>query len=207
MWTFLIIRLSALSIPFNLVPVAFLCGQATDLSHPDAYTTLPVEVELDGRTLNVNEASRDQLISCPLLDDESANRIIRERGRRAIPDLDYLVIFLGWPPEYADHFAPHFQFERKARPRAIRVRAQILATSRSRSTDDVRLLSRLAVRADWFEFGSVTERDPGERSLADHAAGYINIRPSAIIEITAGHIRPGLGLAHSRQKRSALMTL
>ena len=53
MWTFLIIRLSVLSIPFNLVPVAFLCGQATDLSHPDAYTTLPVEVELDGLSLNL----------------------------------------------------------------------------------------------------------------------------------------------------------
>ena len=199
-------RVSTWLILFSqLLPAHSVAQTVTGDSDATAYTAL--QSTLDGTSLDINVASRNVLASFPMIGPTGAQRVIANRSAgRSISDVGMLADILGWSTEDADFLRPYLRFSTRRQPSAFRSSLQTRVTANGGSSKDIRVLSRTRIRSGTFDAAFVTERDPGETSLVDHWAGYVEYRPGPGIEVFAGDLRPGFGLGvlYSRQSRSSV---
>ena len=68
------------------------------------------------------------------------------------------------------------------------------------------MLSRASFERGWLSGAVITEKDPGEQSMVDHRAGYLDLKHPNGASLLLGDFRPGfgLGLVYARQTRSSI---
>lgn len=207
MCTVLSNRLSIRVIRFTCVALAgtLPIGLFAQTDPEDAVAREALAAALDGEHLDPNGDPTTTLAAFPLIGPDGAERVLalRRAGRRIV-DLNHLAALLDWTDETAALARPYLRFSRPGRPARRRARIQLRATTSSASQADARLMTRTFVRTGTLEAAHVTERDPGERSFADHLSGYLTWFPGRGLSITLGDLRPGiaLGAVYARQSRS-----
>lgn len=160
---------------------------------------------LDGFTIDINHASLTELEACPLLSPVEARIIAEHRHTRGpLQDVDALAQLLEWRADRAELTSAYFTF-RDAGP-GLRVHLQSRVSARGKTASESRLLSRSTIEHPSWKLSLVTERDPGEPSLFDHAGGYLLIRLAESAALWVGDLRPGIGLGgvYARSGRSSV---
>lgn len=159
--------------------------------------------------LDLNTASVKDLASLPLLSYADAERIVTFRTThglfRSPRDLSLVD---GLPRAVVEAVLPHVTVSRLKKPLALDTRARARRSSSARGKPLLTgssLHSRTTYRAgDLVTLSVTTDKDAGEGSPLDFAAGYAEVRSVGWMgRLVAGDFRPGFaqGLVFSRWAR------
>ena len=170
-------------------------------------TYLAVLRDLDGRVINVNRASLEDLRALPWFSPELARDVITYRKRLGpFTRLGDLLKVPGVTSEIFAAVRPYLTVSSRRGP-SVRTSLRITRpTNHSDSWANLRLYQRTAIAARRVEGVFLTERDPLEVRLADFLTGYVSVAAvPGLRRLVAGDFRPGYGqgLLFSRHNRSA----
>jgi hypothetical protein len=176
-------------------------AEASDI---DAYASA-VSDHLEGTRLRINTDSENTLASIPAIGAEGARAILTRRTRPlGIRSHRELANLLNWTQEESDLLEPYLDFSRKA----VRTvgKSILRVASGPPWAPEARVLTRASFERGWLSGAVITEKDPGEQSMVDHRAGYLDLKHPNGASILLGDFRPGfgLGLVYARQTRSSI---
>lgn len=151
--------------------------------------------ELFQTGLNINTASREDLLALPGLSISDAEAIIRYRGEAGrFHSTGEIYLVTEVPREVLQNIYPFIRVNQESPVVGLQpyFSARI---SRSSGTDPIPVYPgnpwKSVIRAkvegkNFIKAGLVMEKDPYEKSAYDHLAGYITLSPGGSISITAG---------------------
>ena len=155
--------------------------------------------QLTTNPIDLNTATKIDLLKIPFLTPADANSIIRERNRRkGFRSLEELMLIKDLHPDVITILKPFIVLSNVENRKVSRNRNQHRVQFRTRFISDLqdragfrdnkftgnKIKSYNRIKADLsnFRLGFLIEKDPGENIYYDHFTGFIEYRPNEIID-------------------------
>ena len=175
----------------------------------NASVLLEIIEDLTQHPIDLNRADRSGIEVIPFITPKQAGQIIENRNNRgpfrSWQDFMDRCVFIR---ELEEELEPLITFSVKRKEPLLHYRVRVNETfPRSRGFSEehypgspAKIFHRIKIRpAFGWQAGFVTEKDAGEKQMADHWAGSLSLKPDPRIDITLGHflIQTGQGLVLS----------
>jgi len=178
---------------------------ALGVSREEGVDYEPVLADLEAGPLALNEAPAEDILAFPLLSDDEARCIVDYRSREGLfGDREDLARKGLLDPETFEAIKAYLSLARMAafpglqvasRSRALLKSAENAAGFEDTSLQAMKLYHRTTVWAgERLQATFLVDKDPGEQSAWDFAAGYVDLREMVgLTRIVLGDFRPGFG--------------